>query len=221
MRMNESGPAPSAARHESGDEPCAVGEPARRRGAEPRERQERDLPPVDRFGRPFAEAPAADGIDAGDPEPMARWGELDQIDDETVDAARNVLAGVELMNDQMFEHGPKGALRQTDRKGVRRRAALLVLLAALPVGVAQASTPSLTAHRAELHVLGSPRVFWQWGGAARRLVNPTTRLMRTGTRATCRRLRVLSYTCTVHNGADAVRLVYIGRKGGAFTLRRH
>jgi hypothetical protein len=104
---------------------------------------------------------------------------------------------------------------------MRRRAGLLALVGALQVGVAQASTPSSTAHRAELHVLGSPRVFWRWGGVARRLVDPRTRLMRTGTRATCRHLRTLSYTCTVHNGADAVRVVYIDRKGGAFTLRRH
>jgi hypothetical protein len=104
---------------------------------------------------------------------------------------------------------------------VRRRAALLALLGALQVGAAQASTPSLTAHRAELHVLGSPRVFWRWGGVARRLVDPRTRLMRTGTRATCRHVRALSYTCTVRHSADAVRVLYIGHKGGGFMLRRH
>jgi len=154
---------------------------------------------------------------------MPRRREADEVDDETVNPTGNVLGGVELMDDQMLEHGPKDALPTTDREGVSRRlAALLALLAlALPAVAAQASTPPpLTTHRVELRVLGAPRLFWRWGGVARRLVDPKTRLMRTGTKATCRHLRALSYSCVVSNGDVRLRVVYRGSRSGAFTIRR-
>jgi hypothetical protein len=79
----------------------------------------------------------------------------------------------------------------------------------------------LTSHRAELRVLGSPRLFWRWGGTPRRFVDPKTRLMRTGTKAACRPAGRLSFVCVVRNREDALRIRYVGRTNGAFMLLRH
>lgn len=106
----------------------------------------------------------------------------------------------------------------------------VALLAASAAGIAhsapqQAIRPlSETARGAELRVLGSPRVFWRWGGTARRLVDPKSRLMRTGTKATCRlrtnTAKTVSFVCSVHRSTDSVKLLYVVHRTAAFTLRR-
>jgi hypothetical protein len=115
---------------------------------------------------------------------------------------------------------------------MRRFVILLVLAAvtAVAAGTARAAlhgshlAPANTALGAERRVLSSPRVFWRWGGAARRLVDPKSRLMRTGTKATCRSRKTTTgrptFVCAVHRGGDAVRLLYVARRPSAFTLRR-
>jgi hypothetical protein len=115
---------------------------------------------------------------------------------------------------------------------MRRFVILLVLtaVAAVAVGTARGAlqgshlAPANTAVGAERRVLSSPRVFWRWGGAARRLVDPKTRLMRTGTKATCHSRKTTTslptFVCSVHRGTDAVRLLYVARRTSAFTLRR-
>jgi len=119
-----------------------------------------------------------------------------------------------------------------DNSHMRRFAILLVLtvLVAVAAGTARAAllrshnAPAQTALGAERRVLSSPRVFWRWGGTARRLVDPKTRLMRTGTKATCRGRKTTTglptFVCSVHRGSDAVRLLYVARRTSAFTLRR-
>jgi hypothetical protein len=115
---------------------------------------------------------------------------------------------------------------------MRRFVTLLVLavVAAVAAGTAHAAlrgshlAPANTALGAERRVLGSPRVFWRWGGTARRLVDPKSRLMRTGTKATCRSRKTTTglptFVCSVHRGSDALRLLYVARRTSAFTLRR-
>jgi hypothetical protein len=115
---------------------------------------------------------------------------------------------------------------------MRRFCILLVLtvVASAAVGTARAAllqphgAPAQTTLGAERRVLSSPRVFWRWGGAARRLVDPRTRLMMTGTKATCRSRKtttgLATFVCSVHRGSDAVRLLYVARRTSAFTLRR-
>jgi hypothetical protein len=107
---------------------------------------------------------------------------------------------------------------------------VLALVAAVAAGTAHAAlqgshlAPANTALGAERRVLSSPRVFWRWGGTPRRLVDPRTRLMRTGTKATCRGRKTTTglptFVCSVHRGSDAVRLLYVARRTSAFTLRR-
>jgi hypothetical protein len=107
---------------------------------------------------------------------------------------------------------------------------VLSMVVAVAVGTARAAllqrhgAPAQTALGAERRVLSSPRVFWRWGGIARRLVDPKTRLMRTGTKATCRSRKtttgLATFVCSVHRGSDAVRLLYVARRTTSFSLRR-
>lgn len=74
-------------------------------------------------------------------------------------------------------------------------------------------------------MLASPRLFWRWGGVARSFVDPETRLLRTGTRATCRpqarRAARVSFLCLVSRGGGArLRVRYLGYGPGAFRLLR-
>jgi hypothetical protein len=113
---------------------------------------------------------------------------------------------------------------------MQRLAATLSIVAALAGAIAQASLAAIarpqpnTARGAELRVLASPRVFWRWGGSARLLVDPTTRLMRTGTKATCR-LRAstsirTSFLCAVNREGRGIHVLYTVRRTSAFALRR-